>query len=595
MKQDTKHGGGGSIGSTTAPTLADVQTFIETNSSLSATRRRDLRSSIKIVSRVLDREPSRIPALPSRLREEFAIVHPAAHRISIKTWANIRSNVLSAIELSGVAKIVRTSRHTITPEWHLVKQLLPTTRMRHGLSRFIRYASAHGITPAEVDDAVLESFKDDLNAHSLVRKPQAVHRITAYLWNLAAATVPGFPGRKVTLPDYRRKPARVDLASLPISFTQDLDRYLAWCRVSDVFDPEARVRPLSATTLHLRRQQIISAVTAAVAAGIAPSRFLSLKDLLEPSIFKEILRRRHTIAGGKPNAYTVGLAKTLVAIVREWANLDPKQITELKALAAKLPHLPGGLTPKNARLQAWFDDEGNLARFLDLPEKLWAKAVSGRSSPERALLQAQDALLISIQMHLALRPENLESLEFGRHISWPGGSKRPALLFIPASEMKNDRQPHEAEIGEPLAAWLWIYRERIVPAAVGTKSPFLFVNSNGSRKRSRIVSRRFSRLMRRELGLLMSPHQARHVLAKLELDANPASIELVRQLLGHASIKTTVSFYGGTDTRRAVRHHNDLIQKLREETRPCLGRRRLAAKAAPHLRANHEPEDSSPN
>ena len=343
-----------------------------------------------------------------------------------------------------------------------------------------------------------------------------------------------------------------------------------------MFDPQARARPLSETTLHLRRQQIISAVTAAVAAGIEPSRLLSLKDLLEPSVFKAILRRRHTIAGGKPNAYTLGVAKTLIAIAREWAKLDINQIAELKALAARLPQLPAGLTAKNRQLQAWFDDQGNLARFLDLPGKLWSRAISGRSSPERALLQAQDALLVGLQMHLALRPENLERLEFGRHISWPGGPKRPALLLIPASEMKNDRQPHEAEIGEPLAAWLWTYRERIVPAAVGTKSPFLFVRPNGSRKRSRIVARRFSLLMRRELGLLKSPHQARHVLAKLELDNNPAAIELVRQLLGHASIKTTVNFYGGTDTRRAVRYHNDLIQKLREETKPRLGRRRRA-------------------
>ena len=83
MKHDTEHGGGGG-GSTAAPTLADVQAYIEAKSNLPATRRRDLRSSIKIVARVLDREPAVIPALPSRLREEFAKVLPAAHGISSK-------------------------------------------------------------------------------------------------------------------------------------------------------------------------------------------------------------------------------------------------------------------------------------------------------------------------------------------------------------------------------------------------------------------------------------------------------------------------------------------------------------------------------
>src|SRR5262249_3420813 len=158
------------------------------------------------------------------------------------------------------------------------------------------------------------------------------------------------------------------------------------------------------------------------------------------------------------------------------------------ALAARLPQLPAGLTPKNRKLQAWFDDPGNLARFLDLPDRLWAKAMSCRSQPQRMLLEAQDALLVLIQLHLALRPNNLGQLEFGRHISWPGGPKRPALLLIPGPEMKNG-QPHEAELGEPLAARLWTYREHIVPAAVGSKSAFLFVNANGKQKYSRSVAR----------------------------------------------------------------------------------------------------------
>ena len=196
MKQDTELGGGGGGASMAAPTLADVLAYIEANSSLSATRRRDLRSSIKVVARVLDREAGLIPALPSRLREEFAQVLPAAHRISLKTWATVRSNVLSAIELSGVAKIVRTSRHTVTPEWHALWQLLPSKRLRNGLSRFCRYASAQGITPSEVDDAVLASFKSDLDAHIVVRKPKEVHRATAHLWNLAVVHGAGLPGQK---------------------------------------------------------------------------------------------------------------------------------------------------------------------------------------------------------------------------------------------------------------------------------------------------------------------------------------------------------------------------------------------------------------
>ena len=51
----------------------------------------------------------------------------------------------------------------------------------------------------------------------------------------------------------------------------------------------------------------------------------------------------------------------------------------------------------------------------------------------------------------------------------------------------------------------------------------------------------------------MTPHQFRHLLAKITLDANPGAIEQVRQQLGHKNSKNTINFYAGIDTRRAGR------------------------------------------
>ena len=62
----------------------------------------------------------------------------------------------------------------------------------------------------------------------------------------------------------------------------------------------------------------------------------------------------------------------------------------------------------------------------------------------------------------------------------------------------------------------------------------------------------------------LTPHQFRHLAAKIVLDANPGAYELVRQLLGHKNLKTTTNFYAGIDTRRAGRAHADLIMKIRE-------------------------------
>jgi integrase len=79
----------------------------------------------------------------------------------------------------------------------------------------------------------------------------------------------------------------------------------------------------------------------------------------------------------------------------------------------------------------------------------------------------------------------------------------------------------------------------------------------------------------------MTPHQFRHLAAKIVLDANPGAIEVVRQLLGHQNTKTTTNSYAGINTLRAGRAHADLIMGLksqvpnskRKRTKPSKGGR----------------------
>jgi integrase len=80
--------------------------------------------------------------------------------------------------------------------------------------------------------------------------------------------------------------------------------------------------------------------------------------------------------------------------------------------------------------------------------------------------------------------------------------------------------------------------------------------------------------VRRHLGVKMTSHQFRHVVAKILLDDNPGAYELVRQLMGHKNLKTTTTFYTGLDTKRAGRAHAELVMKLRESRLGALRRRR---------------------
>jgi integrase len=56
----------------------------------------------------------------------------------------------------------------------------------------------------------------------------------------------------------------------------------------------------------------------------------------------------------------------------------------------------------------------------------------------------------------------------------------------------------------------------------------------------------------------------RHIGAKLYLDENPGAYEVVRRLLGHKSMSTTVNNYTGLETDSAVKHYDAVILGIRD-------------------------------
>jgi site-specific recombinase XerC len=112
------------------------------------------------------------------------------------------------------------------------------------------------------------------------------------------------------------------------------------------------------------------------------------------------------------------------------------------------------------------------------------------------------------------------------------------------------------------------YRDKIVPKLIGNRYDAIFIDIRGRQKRATTIADLFTATTREHLGFPITPHQMRHIAAKFLLDAEPGAFELLKQLLGHANLKSTVSFYAGRDTSRAVRHHNKLIEEARANRRP---------------------------
>jgi integrase len=321
---------------------------------------------------------------------------------------------------------------------------------------------------------------------------------------------------------------------------------------------------LQPATIRLRRDHVHSAVTAAVAAGVDRAALPSLKDLVGVNTFKALLGKLYQADGNSLTAYTHGVAGTLITIASEWSGASTDELSALKKLRRKLGALPSGLTDKNKSVLRRFTDTRLLDALVQLPDKLWRTARRDlAAASKRAFIDLQTALAIDILLNVPLRMKNLASLSFNDHLHWPQGRGKPAMLIFESAETKNG-SALEFEIVAPLADRIWIYRTELAPAIMGKRPEMLFMTTTGKPRTQETITNMIEKAVLKNLGLKLTPHQFRHLAAKIILDANPGAYEVVRQLLGHKNMKTTTNFYAGIDTLRAGRAHAELLMNLRD-------------------------------
>ncbi len=548
--------------SVSSATLQDVLDKIADGEDAPDSRRRDLRSAVISYGKLIDRVPSSITLNLAEIRQVLDDPTVGIPQMSAKRRANLRSDLASAIDASGLLPMLRTRSIELDPAWAMLLQSVTELRIRNGLSRFARWASANNIPPGNVTEVAIQGFVDDLVAKSLVRNMSDQRRSVTSAWNALAALKPDLPAlASASRPSV---PKSIPWESLPATFYADLQEYLTWCTVLDPLDDESRPKRLAPTTIRLRRDQVHSAVTAAVAAGVDPQTLRSLTELATQNTFKTILRKLYENDGGALTAYTHGVAGTLITIASEWSEISAEDLAALKKLRRKLGALPSGLTDKNKSLLRRFDDPRVLQELVQLPDRLWRKARRAPAGSRRAFIDLQTAIAIDILLNVPLRMKNLASLNFRDHLHWPQGHGKAAMVVIEGVETKNG-SALEFEIPAPLADRIWTYRTEIAPEIIGSRPETLFVTTTGSLRKQETITNLIEKTVLKNLGVKLTPHQFRHFAAKLILDANPGAFELVRQLLGHKNTKTTTNFYAGIDTLRAGRAHTELVMNIREK------------------------------
>jgi integrase len=365
---------------------------------------------------------------------------------------------------------------------------------------------------------------------------------------------------------------RVHRSDLNPSFQEDADAYFKLRANPDLFDerPEAPKRPLAASTLRQQREHLRLAASILIRNGEV---IASLADLVMPERFKSILRYYHNQANGEPNAFAIGLAKTLIQVAQYHTGATSQEIGELKRLAGNLPSVPFDLTAKNKTVLRQLESDHVRAKLYFLPEQLMAEVAKDLESGPVRFVEAQVAIAIDILLAFPLRPQNLSSLSWQHNFSEPNGPRGQLLLHIAARDTKTKRQDIVSEVPDEVARRLRWYRRHVLPRLGADVNGHLFVTEKGIRKGQATITKQITDAVMRHIGIHMTPHQFRHFVATSYLEEHPEDFETARAMLGHAWSKTT-RIYAGSSSRRASRAYNQYLLKQRDALKLMRPRRK---------------------
>lgn len=424
---------------------------------------------------------------------------------------------------------------------------------RSHLRGFFGFASTLGLTPEEITEAHVGMYEAEIEGLGNKRSKQAARNV-ANAWNLMVDTLPGWPQRRLTAQDNRGWQA-LRLDAFPPSLAQDIEAYLHASSGEDIF-AEWTDKPLAERTMLDRRNKIRQILTHAVDCGIAVERFKTLADLFENSVIRAVLEHLWKINERKPNHDDANLARLMRLMGKHWANASEATLKSILSAEKNFTPEKQGMTDRNRKKLRVIIEEENTRRILTLPQRLLDRVKDAKPTIRNAH-RLQSALGVAILTCAPIREKNLSQLSLRRHFHRV--SKTECYVVISAHEVKNNVDL-EYPLPPHVIVMLDTYVERLLPLlAKDQPIDLLFISNSGRPKVPSEIGAQIPKFILEETGLNMNVHLFRHFAGYLYLKAYPGEYEVVRQLLGHKSVKTTIDFYLGLEQHAAFKRYDAVI------------------------------------
>jgi hypothetical protein len=320
---------------------------------------------------------------------------------------------------------------------------------------------------------------------------------------------------------------------------------------------------VKSSTIKARRAELAAAARMAVKSGMAIGDLKSLSTLLSPDVVEKILDAYWVKNGETPKAFTINLACRFLSIARQTKCVDEAACERLDQMRRDLEdQRRGGLTDKNTALIRQVLTPGVWTRVVKLPSNMISTAASQRwLAPHRAAVTAQIAVAIAILTVAPVRLANLVAIKLGVNLIKPDGPDSNYWLAFPDYDVKN-RVRLEYQLGQYLTRMIDEYVHDYRPLLLrGRNDDWLFPGQQGDAKSSTLLSGQITQRIYQATGLRMTAHQFRHAAGALILQHRPGEYELVRQLLGHRNVQTTIGAYIGLENIRASEIFSKIVME----------------------------------
>jgi integrase len=157
-----------------------------------------------------------------------------------------------------------------------------------------------------------------------------------------------------------------------------------------------------------------------------------------------------------------------------------------------------------------------------------------------------------------VRLANLVAIKLGTNLIKPGGPSSSYWLTFPDYDVKNRVQlqyPLEPYLTRMIDEYVHDFRPILLR---NRRDESLFPGQHRGGKSGTLLSGQITERIFKATGLRVTAHQFRHAAGALILQSRPGEYEIVRQLLGHRNVQTTINSYIGLQNI----HASEIFSKL---------------------------------